>query len=96
MVAIPIFTHPDMLAHDPGEGHPERPGRLQAVTSALADAGLDRDLREAPRVREEDLLRVHPRAYVDAIQRAAPDQGRVRLDPDTAMSPGSLATATEE
>ena len=92
-MAIPIFTHTDMLAHDPGEGHPERSGRLEAVTSALADAGLDRDLREAPRVAEADLLRVHPQTYVDAVQQAAPDQGRVRLDPDTAMSPGSLVAA---
>ena len=90
---IPIFTHPDMLAHDPGDGHPERPGRLEAVISALADAGLDQDLREAPKAAEADLLRVHPRAYVDAIHAAAPERGRVRLDPDTAMSPGSLAAA---
>ena len=48
---IPIFTHSDMLGHEPGEGHPERPERLAAVTSALADAGLDGDLREAPRHR---------------------------------------------
>ena len=90
---IPIFTHRDMLAHEPGEGHPERPDRLAAVTSALADAGLGGDLREAPRVQDADLLRVHPEAYVAAIRRAAPAQGRVRLDPDTAMSAGSLAAA---
>jgi acetoin utilization deacetylase AcuC-like enzyme len=90
---IPIFTHPDMLAHEPGDGHPERPDRLAAVTSALAEAGLSGDLREAPRVDDADLVRVHPEAYVAAIRRAAPAQGRVRLDPDTAMSPGSLAAA---
>ena len=92
-MAIPIFTHPDMLAHDPGEGHPERPGRLRAVTSALGEAGLDRDLREAPRVAEADLLRVHPESYIDAVRKASPEHGRVRLDPDTAMSPGSLIAA---
>ena len=90
---IPIFTHPDMLAHEPGEGHPERPGRLAAVIAALADAGLDGDLREAPRAADEDLFRVHPEAYVAAIRRASPVEGRTRLDPDTAMSPGSLAAA---
>ena len=92
-MSIPIFTHPDMLAHDPGEGHPERRGRLKAVISALADAGLGQDVREAPRAAEADLLRVHPKAYVDAIRAAAPERGRARLDADTAMSPGSLAAA---
>ncbi len=88
---IPIFTHPDMLAHEAGEGHPERPDRLAAVVAALADAALDEDLREAPRVEDQDLLRVHAEDYVAAIRRASPVRGRVRLDPDTAMSPGSLA-----
>ncbi|HEY5410814.1 MAG TPA: histone deacetylase family protein [Caulobacteraceae bacterium] len=92
-MSIPIFTHPDMLAHDPGEGHPERRGRLEAVISALTDAGLDKDVREAPRAAVADLLRVHPQAYVDAIRAAAPERGRTRLDADTAMSPGSLAAA---
>ena len=90
---IPIFTHPDMLAHEAGEGHPERPDRLAAVVAALADAALDEDLREAPRVEDQDLLRVHAEDYVAAIRRASPVRGRVRLDPDTAMSPGSLAAA---
>ena len=90
---IPVFTHRDMLAHDPGLGHAERAQRLEAITGALADAGLDRDVREAPRVSTEDLLRVHPEAYVEAIRNAAPARGRVHLDPDTAMSPGSLLAA---
>ncbi len=92
-MALPIFTHPDMLDHDAGDGHPERPGRLAAVTAALNQAGLDGDLREAPRVADVDLLRVHPEAYLEAIRRAAPTEGRTRLDPDTAMSPGSLSAA---
>jgi acetoin utilization deacetylase AcuC-like enzyme len=92
-MAIPIFTHPDMLTHDPGPGHPERPERLGAVMDALADAGLDSDLREAVPIEREDLLRVHPAAYLDAVADAAPASGRAYLDADTAMSPGSLAAA---
>ena len=26
-----LYTHPDCLKHIPGQGHPERPERLQAV-----------------------------------------------------------------
>ena len=92
-MAIPIFTHPDMLSHDPGAGHPERAERLGAVTDALADARLASDLREAPQAAREDLLRVHPAAYLDAILEAAPASGHAYLDADTAMSPGSLAAA---
>ena len=90
---LPVFSHEEMLAHQPGEGHPERPARLKAVTDALTDSGLGLDWRAASMAADEDLLRVHPQEYLDAIDRAAPAQGLTRLDPDTAMSPGSLAAA---
>jgi len=92
-MSIAVFTHPDMLGHAPGPGHPERPERLRAVTDALEDGLTGLDVREAPIVADEDLLRVHPQAYLDAIAEAAPQRGLVRLDPDTAMSPGSLDAA---
>ena len=43
-MSVALFTHPDMLAHRPGVGHPESPERLQAVLDALdaADLGLYR------------------------------------------------------
>jgi acetoin utilization deacetylase AcuC-like enzyme len=88
-----VFTHPDMLDHHPGEGHAERPARLKAVVDALDDAGLDLDRREAPEASDADLQRVHPQAYVEYVRRASPDAGLSRLDPDTAMSPGSLTAA---
>ena len=91
-MSIALFTHPDMLDHRPGFDHVERPERLAAVIAALEDEP-DLDRREAPLVDHEDLLRVHPQAYIDAILDAAPRQGLVRLDPDTVMSPGSLAAA---
>ena len=87
-----------MAGHTPSEHpergeHPERPARLAAVMDALTDAGVARDLHEAPEAGQKALLRVHSPAYVDAIFAAAPAQGVVRLDPDTAMSPGSLQAA---
>lgn len=94
----PVFTHPAMLAHRPSEHpergeHPERPARLTAVMDALADAGLASDRREAPEADIEALQRVHPESYVQALVRASPASGLVHLDPDTAMSPGSLEAA---
>ena len=88
-----LITHTDMLAHHPGEGHAERPERLQAVTGALADASLGLRLLEAPLALRDDLIRVHPQEYVDLIFEVAPRAGLVQLDPDTALSPGSLQAA---
>ncbi|QUD87813.1 histone deacetylase family protein [Phenylobacterium montanum] len=93
-MSLILFTHPDMLGHEPGRNHVERPDRLRSVMGALDDAtGLDLDRREAPEVDAADLLLVHPKAYVDEIIAAAPATGFVKLDPDTGMSPGSLLAA---
>ncbi len=86
-----LYTHPDCARHLTPEGHPERPARLKAVLDALADLDLDR--REAPPAEDADLLRAHPRSHLDRLARAAPESGRIPLDPDTWMSPGSLRAA---
>jgi acetoin utilization deacetylase AcuC-like enzyme len=97
-VSIPIFTHLAMAAHDPsahpdrGE-HPERPARLAAAMDALLDAGLARDQRSAEPATRAVLERVHSSPYVDGIFAAAPTRGLIHLDPDTAMSPGTLEAA---
>ena len=90
---LALYTHEDMLDHRPGEDHPERPERLAAVIEALEAADLDLEPRDAPLAEIEDLLRAHDRAYVEAILAAAPRAGRVQLDPDTWLSPGSLVAA---
>lgn len=86
-----LLTHPACAGHHVPEGHPERPERLAAVLDALE--GLDLDRREAPPASDDDLLRVHPRAYLDALAEAAPERGAAPLDPDTWLSPGSLEAA---
>jgi acetoin utilization deacetylase AcuC-like enzyme len=85
-----LYTHPDCLAHDPGEHHPESPDRLRAVLAALAAeefAGLER--REAPRAALDAVALVHDRGYVDALLDAVPASGHAALDPDTVLSPRS-------
>ena len=89
-----LVSHSASLDHDMGEGHPERPDRYRAVERALeAEAFqlLARD--EAPRATPEMLSRVHPHDYVLAVEGATPTQGRVRIDQDTAMSPGTYEAA---
>ncbi|WP_297773706.1 histone deacetylase family protein [uncultured Roseovarius sp.] len=86
-----LITHPDCLGHEPPDGHPEQVARLERVLTALKDKDVTRIA--APLVAEDDLLRVHPRRYIDAIRAAAPEEGLGQLDGDTWMSPGSLAAA---
>jgi acetoin utilization deacetylase AcuC-like enzyme len=93
MDALPIFTHEAMLRHNPGAGHPERPERLASVLAALRDAGRDKDLRTATPIGREALERIHPRSLIEAIEDAAPAEGRVGIDADTIMSPGSYEAA---
>jgi acetoin utilization deacetylase AcuC-like enzyme len=85
-----LFSHDACLGHDPGSFHPESPDRLRAVLEALSSeafAGLDR--RIAPRGDFEDIGRVHPRDYIEAVLAAVPASGHAGLDADTILSPGS-------
>jgi len=90
-----LISHPAFLAHDTGPHHPERPERLRAVMAALDDAafaGLER--MAAPTATLEQLMRVHPRNYVETILGIRPPDGeRVMIDGDTVMSAGSAEAA---
>ncbi len=93
-MATALYTHPDMLDHEPGRNHKERPERLKAVLGALKDAsGLDLEPRAAPLVTRAELDSVHDPAFVEALFAASPAEGRLKLDADTVMSPGSLTAA---
>jgi acetoin utilization deacetylase AcuC-like enzyme len=86
-----LFTDAACAQHQPPEGHPERPARLETVWRALNApefAALD---RRTPRLASDDVFAlVHPPAFVEAIVNAAPSEGLVQIDGDTFMSPGSL------
>lgn len=94
-MTVGLFTHEDMLDHRPGDGHPERPERLRAVTDALAEAtDLELQIGDAPLVELADLALVHPQAYIDRILAAGPQAGgRRAIDADTILSAGSLTAA---
>lgn len=94
-MAIAFISHRDCLLHDTGDGHPENNRRISAIQDRLIATGLFDVLRhfDAPYVTEDQLRRVHTRAHLDRIQSIAPATGYVRVDPDTVMSPGSLAAA---
>lgn len=87
--------HPDFLEHDMGPGHPESPDRLRAIVAHLEAAGvLNRLVRIEPRAASDEWITlVHTPAYVAKLKARAPVTGRVSLDPDTALSPGSMPAA---
>ena len=92
MTTTAFITHRECLQHDMGAHHPECPDRLGAISDRLIAAGLDMYLQfhDAPLAEVEQLLRVHPRDYIDHVHNSSPTHGIVHLDPDTAMSPGTL------
>src|SRR3970040_1691239 len=78
-MSVAFITHADCLKHEMGAWHPERPERLAAIEDQLIASGIGQYLQrhQAPR----------------AIRDAAPQEGTVHLDPDTAMNPYSLQAA---
>jgi acetoin utilization deacetylase AcuC-like enzyme len=94
-VPTALFTHPACLDHDNGPGHPECSERLRFVLAALeAPEFADLLREEAPEATVEQLERVHPANYVQAILEIRPELGEsVQLDGDTAMSAGSAEAA---
>jgi acetoin utilization deacetylase AcuC-like enzyme len=94
-MATAFVTHADCLRHDMGAHHPERPERLAAIEDQLIASGVGQHLTrfDAPLATDEQLARVHPLKYVQAIRDSAPREGIVHLDPDTAMNPFTLDAA---
>jgi len=94
-MATAFVTHADCLKHDMGAHHPERPERLGAIEDQLISSGIGQHLTrfDAPLATDEQLARVHPLKYVQAIRDSAPQEGIVHLDPDTAMNPYTLDAA---
>ncbi|QYX56256.1 histone deacetylase family protein [Roseovarius sp. SCSIO 43702] len=87
-----LVTHDAATRHLNPDGHPEQVARIVHVLKALEGREVTRV--SAPLAAEDDLLRVHPRGYLEALRRAGPDEGWTQIDGDTFMSPGTLEAAT--
>lgn len=93
MVTV-LFTHRDCLAHDNGDDNPERSARLSSILKELEKpvyAALQR--KEAPLALVEQIGRLHDLSYIRKILETVPDDGYIRLDPETALSKGSANAA---
>jgi acetoin utilization deacetylase AcuC-like enzyme len=90
-----VFHDPACLLHATGSDHPETPARCEAVMTAMR--GLEAQgrvaLTQSLPAREDDVLLVHTRAYLETVRREI-DESRTTLSTgDTALSPGSWAGA---
>lgn len=90
-----LVYDPRYLEHDMGAGHPESPDRLRAIMRQLEQTGMAARLtRIEPRKAEDEwITQIHTPSYLAMLKAHAPTSGRVSLDPDTAMSQGSMAAA---
>jgi acetoin utilization deacetylase AcuC-like enzyme len=83
-MAIPVYTHPDCLAHDPGPDHPETPARLKAVLGRLRQEPWIR-LQEAAPAERRELEAVHADRYLSSLE-AMSARGGGALFLDTILS----------
>ncbi len=92
MAVTRVFTDERFQRHLAGPMHAESPGRLAAILKLLADQPIDGvELARPRQATADELMRVHTAAHVEHMQRL---QGQTaQLDPDTAVSPGSLEAA---
>lgn len=93
-VSVLFSTHPAYLEHVAGAQHPERPARLGAVIDGSRDAHVaDALVPLEPRAATiDELVRVHPSAYLDHLERFCADGGG-RLDADTRVVAASWNAA---
>lgn len=89
-----LYSHPACIEHDPGEMHPECPDRLRSVLAGLEEEAFRYLHRiEAPKISLAKIEKIHKPYYVEQVIEAVPREGRVYLDPDTVLSPGSAEAA---
>lgn len=97
-----LYTHKNCLAHDPGEGHPESPMRLQAILGAMRKKFPERDAHniawvQAPLASEAQILLGHSKIYWQDLSRKDkllnPGAAPISTDSDTRMGYRSLEAA---
>ena len=86
-----LYSHAACIEHDPGPMHPECPGRLNAVLDGLKEPEFNYLKRiEAPKIDLKIVEMVHQTDYIEKVMDVLPTEGRIHLDPDTILSPGSM------
>ncbi|HTM64328.1 MAG TPA: histone deacetylase family protein [Gammaproteobacteria bacterium] len=94
-MTIAIISHPDCVLHHAGEMHPESPRRVEVINDAISRFHFKLPVLsyEAPVVTREQLLRVHPKHYIEWLESIAPKEDYVGIDEDTYMNKDTLRAA---
>ena len=89
-----IITSDTSINHLTGNGHPERPERVIAITEKLK---IRNDLIwDKPKKFDLNILKkAHNEKYIDMVQKSFPKEGLKFLDGDTIISPGSEKATRE-
>ena len=90
-----LLFDPIYKQHDPGEGHPERPARYDAVTRAIEKSGLLKVLQRAEvrAANEDEIALVHGREYIAKVKREITAGAHELSTGDTNVGPKSLDVA---
>lgn len=90
-----LYTHPELLRHETGPRHPERPNRLRAIEDQLIASHIE-DLLvpyEAPPAIGAQLCRVHCAEYVRELVTSVPIADYVPINPGTSINPHTYMAA---
>jgi len=90
-----LITHPDMLKHDTGPGHPERPERLTAILNRLKETGLLAELLEktSEPADRKWIQTIHNPGYVERVEQLCQIDSAFIDSPDTPVSVDSFRAA---
>ena len=95
MARTALFYHPDCIAHDAGQGHPERPQRLHSIMEHLENRDLlDHVLVSTPA--EADVASIeyiHSSTHVERLSRLSALGRPVAVTTDTVVCPATYRAA---
>ena len=91
-MTLTIFSHSDCFHHNPPDGHPERPARLEAALKGIEQL-TDFQMLDAATVTREQLNRAHSGDYLNHLDQLDRAGEPLPLDADTHLGPGSLRAA---
>ena len=90
-----VYYHPDVLDHDAGPCHPERPDRVSRAWRHLQTTGLtDRICQmESLPAPQEAIETSHTVRLIDDVRRVAEGEAQAMVDPDTVITPATWRAA---